>query len=103
MIAPTDPNPIIDSGAQVTIGGSLSAAALALAMGSPLVFKPKQTPYMHGWGKNMADSKLAICTWKVQLSDLNDKPFTVTFDIVHGDEPLVIGNNILKHSNHLHS
>lgn len=39
--APTDPNPIVDSGEEGTIGGSLSAAALSIAMGTPFIFKPK--------------------------------------------------------------
>ena len=69
MSAHTNPNPIIDSGAEVTIGGSMSAAALSLAMGCSVNFKPKSKPYLHGWGKDMADSKLVICTWQVELSD----------------------------------
>lgn len=38
----------------------MSAAALAGAMGTLLIFKPKKHPYMHGWGQGMADAKLVI-------------------------------------------
>ena len=79
----------------------MSAAALALAMGISLTFKPKRRTYLHGWGEKMADAKLVVCTWEVSLLDLNDVPFQVAFDIVDGDEPLVIGDNILKHSDHI--
>ena len=101
MIAHTDSNSIIDSGAKVTIGGSMSAAALSVAMGCSLNFKPKSKPYLHGWVKDMADSELVICTWKVELSDLNNRPFKITFDIVYSDELLLIGDKGFRHANHL--
>ena len=85
----------------MTIGGSNSAASLALAMGLSLTLKPKNVPYRHGWGPNMADAKLVTCTWQVDLLDMNDMPFRVTFDIVEGNEPLVIGDTYLKDSDHL--
>lgn len=101
MTAHTDPNPIVDSGAQVTIGGSLSAANLANELGLPLVFKPVKETYMHGWGNIMADPKPVVCTWPVTFSDNEGNQFRINFDIVEGDEPLLIGDNILRHSNHM--
>ena len=57
---------------------------------------------MHGWGKDMADSKLAtIGRWKLLLSKMNDKQLTVTFDIVHEVEKILIGDIILQHFNHV--
>ena len=79
----------------------MSAAPLALAKGISLTFKSKRRTYLHRWGEKMADAKLVVCTWKVSLLDLNDIPFQVTFDIVDSDEPLVIGDNILKYSDHI--
>ena len=79
----------------------MSAAAFALEIGAPLLFKPHPNPYVHGWGQAMANAKQAIATWEVELLDLNDNEFRLKFDIVDGDEPLVIGDNILKFSNHI--
>lgn len=45
----------------------------------------------------MANGKLIIATWEVELLDLNDNVFLLVFDIINGDEPLIIGDNILKH------
>ena len=49
----------------------------------------------------MANPKHTIATWDVQLLDLNYYVYRLTFDIVDGDETLVIGDNYLKHSNNM--
>ena len=67
----------------VIIGGSLSTTALALHMDYPLIFRPNRDPYIHVWGQDVAESKLVIRTWDVELMDMSDIPFKITFDIVH--------------------
>ena len=47
----------------------------------------------------MANAKHTIAKWKVELLDLNNNKFRLTFDIFEGDQPLVIGDNKLKHFN----
>ena len=64
-------------------------------------FEKKVNSYVHGWGPSMADPKAVICSWVLPLTDIYGKPHKITFDIVEGDDPLVIGDNILKHSNHI--
>eukprot|EP00171_Calliarthron_tuberculosum_P004903 IDg4903t1 len=79
----------------VTIEGTLSAAQLSIEMNEPLKFEKKINSYTHGWGHMMAHPKPVICCWKLRIRDINDKPFEILFDIVEGDDPLVIGDNIL--------
>lgn len=49
----------------------------------------------------MANTKRTIATWHVELLDLNDNEYHLVFDIVYGDESLVVGWNILKHSHNI--
>ena len=79
----------------------MRAAAFALEIGAPLLFKPHPNPYVHGWGQAMANAKKTIATWDVELFDLNENEFRLKFDIIDGDEPLVIGDSVLIYSNHI--
>jgi len=66
----TDPNPILDVGCSQSVGGIVSAAALATAMDIDFVIHPSdRDPFYHGYGPACRDKKLAFALWKLPVVD----------------------------------
>jgi len=66
----TDPNPILDVGCSQSVGGIVSAAALATAMDIEFVIEPSdRDPFYHGYGPACRDKKLVFALWKLPVVD----------------------------------
>jgi len=91
---PPDPNPLMDSGAPESIGGTQSAALLCDCLGIQLVLEPPEQHFLHGWGPQMLDAKSVRCSWKLPVEGVDGRTTYFLFHLVHGDEPLVIGEAV---------
>ncbi|CDF33830.1 unnamed protein product [Chondrus crispus] len=94
----TDPNPIFDVGAPTSTGGLNQVTHICDVLGITLNVEPPRSEYMHGWGIDCLDAKQVVCSWNVTIADTEGKPTSLTFDIVEGDSPLVIGLDIGRHT-----
>jgi len=56
---------------------------------------------MHGWGSECLDAKLIECSWTLTLFDLNGRQTSLTFDLVQGRSPLILGLDVKEFSNTL--
>lgn len=61
------------------------------------VFKPKKN-YVHGWGIDCSNAKEIQCTWELTVMDVNQHPVTLSFDLVNGSSPLIIGLDVKQHA-----
>jgi len=99
-----DPNPILDIGCPRSVGGVIAAAALCTAMGIDLEPLPLDcSPFHHGYGPSCSDKKLVFAIWKLPLQDLHGYKASFPFYFTEGSGPLLLGNEILSHSNLLGS
>lgn len=64
-----------------------------------LKLEPPCNRYYHGWGQACHDPKPIVCSWMVTVYDRNEMPTSITFDLLQGGSPLVIGLDISRHSN----
>jgi hypothetical protein len=99
----TIPNPILDSGAPNSVGGTHSAAALASSLGVTLEFRPPTNISSVGWGINAADVKSEVCIWVAPLMDLLGQCYHITFHLISGTTPLLIGDDVLSNADILNT
>lgn len=92
-----DPNPILDEGAPTSTGGIENAATLCDILGIPLNLDPPRERYYHGWGDGCYGAKMVVCSWTLTVHDTTGKPTALTFDLVPGSSPLIIGMDIRAH------
>jgi hypothetical protein len=97
------PNPILDSGAPKSVGGTHSAAPLASSLGVALTFRPPTTISSVGWGVNSADAKPVVCIWVAPLTDLLGQCYELTFHLISGNTPLLIGEDVLSNADILNT
>ena len=94
----TDPNPIIDEGAPSSTGGIINAVTLCDFLGIPLtIFAPREH-YEHGWGDDCHDARPIVATWTLTIMDQKSNPVALTFDLVRGESPLLIGLDVMQHA-----
>ena len=92
-----DPNPILDIGCPCSVGGSASAAVLSMAMGITLVLEPLDSePFYHGYGPQCKEKKATVATWNLPVTDLLGHQATIQLYIVRGDDPFLLGNDIIS-------
>lgn len=95
----SDPNPILDSGAPTSTGGINQATAICDALGIALALEPAREIYFHGWGATCSDAKPIRCSWTLTVLDAEGKPLSLTFDLVSGDSPLIVGLDVTQYTN----
>lgn len=94
-----DPNPIIDEGAPTSTGGIHDATELCNSLGITLELDQPRSRYTHGWGMGCADAKDIICSWHLTVHDSKCTPCTISFDLVEGTSPLIIGLDLKQYAN----
>eukprot|EP00177_Eucheuma_denticulatum_P007832 GFKZ01014258.1.p1 GENE.GFKZ01014258.1~~GFKZ01014258.1.p1 ORF type:complete len:1202 (-),score=97.36 GFKZ01014258.1:1881-5486(-) len=92
-----DVNPIYDPGAPKSIGGVNEAAKICDMLEVSFDVKPPKEEYMHAWGDRTIDAKPIIASWELTTFDIHHKPCTFEFDLLEGDEPIIIGLDVGKH------
>lgn len=92
-------NPIIDTGAPTSTGGTEEAAKLCQILGIQLNLSPPRAIYQHGWGTECAQAQHIRHTWYLTLFDINGLPTTIAFDLVNGSSPLIIGLDVKRFGN----
>lgn len=90
-----DLNPILDQGAPKSVGGIHTAARLADALGIPFTIETPRSQYIKGFGANCSDAKPIIGSWNLPCQDIYGKRMHLPFDLVQGDNPLLIGLDTL--------
>lgn len=94
-----DPNPILDEGAPTSTGGIDNAIVLCDVLGITLSLDPPRERYYQGWGEDCLGAKLIVCSWTLTTQDIAGKPTALTFDLVQGKSPLIIGQDIRQYCN----
>lgn len=84
-------------GAPTSTGGINNATILCDILGTPLVLDPPREQYLHGWGDKCLDAKPIVCSWTLTVHDTTGKPTALTFDLVHGSSPLIVGMDVRKY------
>ena len=51
------------------------------------------------WGENGPDPRPVVCTWNLSTLDLYGNTTTFSFDLVQGDDPILIGLDESEFSN----
>lgn len=97
--APLDPNQILDEGAQTSTGGIENAITLCDILSIPLELDPPREHYMHGWGDKCLGARSITSSWTLTIQDTQGKPTSLTFDLVTGSSPLIVGNDVRKYCN----
>lgn len=69
------------------------------ALGINLVLDEPRDVYLHGWGDKCADAKIVKCSWSVTTHDIKGLPTTLTFDLVDGESPLILGLDVKRYAN----
>jgi len=57
------------------------------------------SPFYHGYGPSCSDKKLVFAIWKLPVQDLHGYKASFPFYFTEGSGPLLLGNEILSHSN----
>lgn len=96
-----DLNPILDEGAPVSSGGTLNAARLADQLGIEFKVRNPERESCIGWGQNCADAKTVICIWNLTVLDNNGKSTELSFELVEGESPLIVGLDTKEHADTL--
>ena len=79
------------------MGGSASAVALCMAMGITLVLEPLDSePLYHGYGLQCKEKNVTVTTLNLPVTNLLGQKAAIRFQIVNGDDPLLLGNNIIS-------
>lgn len=60
-------------------------------MGLALSVEQSRERYFHGWVLNCGDAKQVVCTRNLIVMLTQKKPTVISFDLVEGDSPLIIG------------
>ena len=94
----TDLNPMLDEGAPTSTRGVNNAVQICNAFAIPMVLKPPRENYQHGWGQGCADAKPIQYTWDLSVDDINCKYTVMTFDLVEGFSPMLVGLDVKRHS-----
>ena len=67
----------------------------------PLILEAPTYNKSHGWGEKGLDPLPVVCTWTLTTFDLHGKPTSFTFDLVLGNDPLLIGLDVSEYTNTL--
>lgn len=89
-----DPDPIIDEGPPTSTGGMINAAALCDQICIALHVENPRAQYLHGWGEQCKDTKPIRCSYSLKITDASNWPATLTFDLVNGISPLIVGMDV---------
>lgn len=54
---------------------------------------------MHGWGEDCLGAKPIVCSWTLTIHDVTGKPTALTFDLVQGNSPLIVGMDVRAYCN----
>lgn len=99
----TDPNYRIHNGAPTCTGGMIEAKHLCNVLGIQLQLSPIRKSYMHGWGSSCHGAKPTACSWTFTTTDINNRATDLTFDLIRGSSPLILGLRVIQFSNQLGS
>ena len=81
------------------MGGLASATTLCMAMGIRPVLEPLETePFYHGYAPQCKEEKVTVATGNLPGTDLVVQKATIQFQIVKGDDPLLLRNNVISAS-----
>lgn len=67
-------------------------------LGITVELSPPREVYERGWGKECANPKIVRHTWYLTVLDANKQPTTIPFDIVDGDDDVMIGLDVKEFS-----
>lgn len=96
MTLPLDLNPILDKGAPNSTGGLTNITRICNIMGIPLTLDTPRARYIHGWGTKCAGAKHITNSWDLTIMDIHGKPTTLTFDVMEGIYPIIIGLDVKR-------
>jgi len=68
-------------------------------LGILLELEPPREKYYHGWGEKCLGAKLTICSWTLTFPDITGRPTSFTFDLVSGESPLILGQEVRQYCN----
>ena len=86
-------DPIIDTGAPLSIGSVKAATKLAAFLQIELVLEDlsDKEKTLHAWGLDGHGARWLLFLWKLEVLDQDNRKFVLKFKLTDGDEPLVIG------------
>jgi hypothetical protein len=87
-------NPVFDNGSPRSFGGISSAAKLADALATELVITAVEEPRYHAWGPEGSNPSIVLGMYTVAVRDVAGKPCMFHFEIIDGDAPLLIGEDV---------
>ena len=90
-----DSNSILGIGRPCSVGGWASAVALCMSMGITLVLEPLE-PLYHGYGPQCEEKNVTVATLNLPVTNLLGHKAAIRFQIVNGDDPLLLRNNIIS-------
>lgn len=65
--------------------------------GNKFVLEPLETePFYHGYGTQCKDKKVTVATRNLQMTHLLGQKAAIQFHMVKGDDPLLLGNNVIS-------
>ncbi len=94
----SDPNPILDEGAPISVGGIYAATLLSNILGISFVMSACTRHYTHSWGPSPSSAQPVLGSWSFTTFDVNGLPTTFEFDIIDGPAPVIIGLDARKFS-----
>ena len=68
-------------------------------LGIPFEIDPPRERYYHGWGDECLGARMIVYSWTITIHDVHGKPTSFTFDLVSGNSPLILGQEIREHCN----
>lgn len=71
----------------------VDAARLSDSTGIKFKIDKPREGYLHGWGDRdkCTNATMIRCTWHVTVMDTKKEPVTLSFDLVGGSSPLIVG------------
>ena len=87
---------MLDEGAPTSTRGVNNSVQIFDALAIPMVLKPPHESYQHGWGQRCADAKPIHYTWDLSVNDINSKHTVMTFDLVEGFSPIIVGLDVKR-------
>ena len=68
-------------------------------LGIPLELDPPREVHLHGWGDTCLGARQVVCSWTLTVHGTQGKPISLTFDLVPGSSPLIVGNDVRQYCN----
>lgn len=60
------------------------------------MLKPPVEIFRHGYGPEMHGAKTVLCSWTLVIEDIQGRAQSFLFHLVEGDDPLLIGEDVVR-------